>query len=51
MYKELTAVSDNTRVSSPYRIQQQIESEYRNRRPPVNVRETVLRLRKEEEER
>lgn len=48
MYKELTAVSDNTRVSSPYRIQQQVES--KTRRQPVNVRDAVLKLRERTDE-
>lgn len=47
MYKELTAVSDNTRVSSPYRIQQQVEST--TRRKPINVRDAVLKFRQQEE--
>ena len=47
-YNDMTAASDNTRVSSPYRIQQQVESI--QRRPDINLRDTVLRLRKEQEE-
>jgi len=43
-YDDLTAASDNTRVSLPYRIQQRIESEQRRQR--VDIREAVSRLRK-----
>ena len=49
VYDNMTAASDNTRVESPYRIQQQIQST--QRRPSVDVREAVLRLRQEEQER
>ena len=47
-YDNMTAVSDNTQVRSPYRIQQEIES--RQKRPSVDVRSAVLRLRREQEE-
>lgn len=44
----MTMPSDNTRVASPYRVEQQIKST--QQRTPINLRETVLRLRREQDE-
>lgn len=47
-YIDETIPSDNTRVESPYRIQQRVESQLQ--RPSVDLRKTVFKLREQQEE-
>ena len=47
-YIDETIPSDNTRVESPYRIRQRVESQLQ--RPRVDLRETVFKLREQQEE-